>query len=88
VPARVSGDWVAVASERSAIVPEMYRELLARHGIPAVVYGAALSSGALGGIPTSVRLLVPADRVAAARTLLDAAQMDGVDGADPATPDR
>jgi hypothetical protein len=82
IPARVSRDWVAVFSDMSPALPEMYRELLAQHGIPSVVYGSAIGSGTLGAIPANVRLLVPADRVAEARALLSAGDPDEADEAD------
>lgn len=82
LPAHVSRGWVAVASDMSPALPEMYRDLLAQHGIPSVVYGSAVGSGTLGAIPANVRLLVPADRAAEARALLSAGNLDEADEAD------
>jgi hypothetical protein len=66
----------------SPALPEMYREVLAQHGIPSVVYGSAVGSGTFGPIPANVRLLVPADRVAEARALLSAGNLDEADASD------
>jgi Putative prokaryotic signal transducing protein len=66
----VGPEWVAVEAEAPAAMVEMYRDVLHQHGIPALVEQLGVGRGALGGVPTDVRLLVPAGSAAAARALL------------------
>jgi hypothetical protein len=67
------------------MLPEMYRELLAQHGIPSVISGSPVGGGTLGALPTNVRLLVPADRAAEARSVLNTEGPDDANGTDAET---
>lgn len=83
-----STEWVAVEDDVPEALGEMFCDLLSKAGIPVLVRdaGGALGRGALGGVPTSIRLLVPAERAAEAREVLDsdnASSDEGVrDGSD------
>lgn len=50
----------------------IYMQVLQQAGIPALTRQDGAGAGAMGGAPTGVSLLVPAERLAEARELLDA----------------
>jgi hypothetical protein len=66
-----SEEWVPIASEGPAPLLEMYRDLLSKNGIPAMLRSEGAGRGAMGGAPTMAGLLVPARYAPAARELLD-----------------
>jgi hypothetical protein len=66
------GAWVAVASDVPQALGEMFVDVLRQQGIPARLTSLGVGSGALGGVPLSAQVLVPAERAAEARELLRA----------------
>lgn len=62
--------WVVVESVPSAALGAMYTDLLHQNGIPVQAREWGAGSGAFGGVPVGVRLLVPAEQLAAAREIL------------------
>jgi Putative prokaryotic signal transducing protein len=79
VSAPAARGWVEIVSGASPALVEMYRDVLDQHGVPSVASSRGIGPGALGGVPTEVGLLVPADRVSEARKLLELIQSNDVD---------
>lgn len=62
--------WVLLESVGSASLGAMYTDLLRHARIPVNVQQWGAGSGAFGGVPVGVRLLVPSERLAEARAIL------------------
>ena len=73
---RETEEWMLVVADGPAPLLEMYRDVLSKNGIPAMLRSEGAGRGALGGAPTLVRLLVPASCERSARELLE---LDGSD---------
>jgi hypothetical protein len=67
-PPRV--EWVLLESVGSAPLAGMYTDLLRQAGIPVRLEQWDPGSGAFGGLPVGLRLLVPMEMLAAAREIL------------------
>ncbi|HEY7832215.1 MAG TPA: DUF2007 domain-containing protein [Ktedonobacterales bacterium] len=71
-----AAQWVRLDVSGPSPLLEMYRDLLAQHGIPAVVTDAGVGPGALGGVPGFGSLRVPAADAVRARELVHEADDD------------
>jgi hypothetical protein len=73
-PVRVAPtEWVDVETDVPAALGALFQDVLSQAGIPVMLRdaGGTLGRGALGGVPTNIRVLVPAERAAEAHELLD-----------------
>jgi hypothetical protein len=70
--------WVLIESVGSASLGAMYADLLQQAGIPVRIEQWDPGSGALGGLPRGMRLLVPQECESAAREVLQMHDADEV----------
>ena len=75
---RRTPQWEVVESVASPALGSVYVQVLRRAGIPVLTRDWGAGAGAMGGVSTGVRVMVPADRLEEARTVLDAGMADSV----------
>lgn len=63
--------WRVLESVASPAMGSIYMQVLQQAGIPTLTRQDGAGAGAMGGAPTGVSVLVPAERLAEARELLD-----------------
>lgn len=63
--------WQVLESVASPAIGSLHRQVLQQAGIPVLTQEWGAGSAAMGGASTGVRLLVPEDRLAEAREVLD-----------------
>jgi len=63
--------WVVVGSYSSAPIGAMYADLLEQAGIPVLRKEWGGGSAMLGGVPVGVSLLVPQERLAEAKEIVE-----------------
>lgn len=74
-------EWVDVETDVPAALGAMFQDVLNKAGIPVMLRdaGGSLGRGALGGVPTNIRVMVPEERAAEAHELLDSGGDDAGD---------
>lgn len=68
--------WEVVESVASPALGSIYVQVLQQAGIPVLTREWGAGAGAMGGVSTGVRVMVPEDRLEEARAVLDAGMAD------------
>lgn len=68
--------WEVVESVASPALGSVYVQVLQQAGIPVLTREWGAGAGAMGGVSTGVRVMVPEDRLEEARAVLDAGMAD------------
>lgn len=68
--------WEVVESVPSPALGSVYVQVLQQAGIPVLTREWGAGAGAMGGVSTGVRVMVPKDRLGEARAVLDAGMVD------------
>ena len=68
--------WEVVESVASPALGSVYVQVLRQAGIPVLTREWGAGAGAMGGVSTGVRVMVPENRLEEARAVLDAGMAD------------